>query len=324
MPEHNPSSFKTSVRKPDDFDAYWAETLAAAEAVPLNYSCTPDEMRSDEHIEVFHVEYDSYGGLRIAGWYARPRDHDGNLPGYLFVPGYVSEPKMPTDLAYEGFAAFSAAPRNKLRSNSVFNPGYPGLLTHNIDQRTGYGYRGFYMDAVRAYDLLAGLEEVDASRIGVQGGSQGGALTLLVSALRPDGIACASAGAPYLCSMMDAASLTRSYPYEEINEYLRNYPERESAVRETLDLHDIHNFVDRITCPIIVNIGLMDDVCPPETGFEVFRAIGSRDKRLYEYENCAHDAGTGIGHDAIMREFMTGILKPKPIEDFQSQAVADY
>ena len=314
MSRPDPSSFQSSVRKPDDFDSYWAETLADTDAIPLNASFALDELRSDDKIEVFHVEYDSYGGLRIAGWYARPRDIDGKLPGYLFVPGYVSEPKMPTDLAYAGYAAFSAAPRNKLRSNAVFNPGYPGLLTHNITKRTEYGYRGFYMDAVRARDLLAGLDEVDETRIGVQGGSQGGALTLLVSSLRPDGIACASAGAPYLCSMMDSASLTRSYPYEEINDFLRLHPDSEDAARETLDLHDIHNFVDRITCPIIVNVGLMDDVCPPETGFAVFREIGSSDKKLYEYEDCAHDSGSGVGHDAVLKEFMAKHLSPVAIE----------
>ena len=314
MSRQDPSTFRSSVCKPDDFESYWDQTLADTEAIPLNALFTPDALRSDEKIEVFHVEYDSYGGLRIAGWYARPRNFEGELPGYLFVPGYVSEPKMPTDLAYAGYAAFSVAPRNKLRSNSVFNPGYPGLLTHNITERTGYGYRGFYMDAVRARDLLASMDEVDESRIGVQGGSQGGALTLLVSSLRTDGIRCASAGAPYLCSMMDAASLTRSYPYEEINDFLRLYPETENAVRETLDLHDIHNFVDRITCPIIVNIGLMDDVCPPETGFAVFREIGSDDKKLYEYEDCAHDSGSGVGHDAVMKEFMATHLNPVAVE----------
>ena len=40
------------------------------------------------------------------------------------------------------------------------------------------------MDAVRAFDFLAGLDEVDESRMGVQGSSQGGALTLLVASLR--------------------------------------------------------------------------------------------------------------------------------------------
>lgn len=307
---HDPSKFESSVRRPNDFDEYWQQTEAETLAVPLNPRLEPVPMRSTPEVEVFEARYDSYGGLEIAGWYCRPRNIDGLLPGYLFVPGYVSEPKLPTDLAMMGYAAFSAAPRNKLRSNSVFNPGYPGLLVHNLDKRTEYGYRGFYMDAIRAFDFLSGLDEVDSSRICVQGGSQGGALTLLVSALRAGQVACASAGAPYLCSMMDAASLTRSYPYEEINDYLRLYPERQEVARDTLDLHDIHNFVDKIECPIIVNIGLMDDVCPPETGFAVFRQIGSEDKKLYTYEDCAHDSGSGVGHDKILHSFLAEHLNP--------------
>ena len=310
MTRPDPAEWESSVKRPDDFDEYWQQTEAETLAVPLNPRLVPVPMRSTREVEVFEARYDSYGGLEIAGWYCRPRNFVGLLPGYLFVPGYVSEPKLPTDLAMKGYAAFSAAPRNKLRSNSVFNPGYPGLLTHNLDKRTEYGYRGFYMDAIRAFDFLEGMDEVDSSRICVQGGSQGGALTLLVSSLRAGKVACASAGAPYLCSMMDAASLTRSYPYEEINDYLRLHPEREDAARATLDLHDIHNFVDKIECPIIVNIGLMDDVCPPETGFAVFNRIRSRDKSLYTYENCAHDSGTGVGHDKVMYEFFAHHLNP--------------
>lgn len=309
----DPKTFKSTVVKPADFDSFWAETLEASEAVPLNSHLEPDAMRSTPDVEVFEATYDSYEGVRIAGWYARPRGRTERLPGLLFVPGYVSEPKLPTDLAERGYAAFSAAPRGKLRSNSVFNPGYPGLLTHNINDYQSYGYRGFYMDAVRALDFLASLDEVDESRIGVQGSSQGGALALLVSSLRRDKVAAASAGAPYLCSMMDSAGFTRSYPYEEINDYLRLRPDEEPAVRKTLDYHDIHNFVDKITCPIIVNIGLRDDVCPPETGFAVFAEIGSADKKLYEYENCGHDAGSGVGHTAVIVQFMDRHLEPTAV-----------
>jgi cephalosporin-C deacetylase len=309
----NPKTFKTSVVKPDGFDIFWQETLTVTENVPLNPRLEPDDMRSTPDVEVFEASYDSYEGLRIAGWYTRPRGRQDRLPGLVFVPGYVSEPNLPTDLAQRGYAAFSAAPRGKLRSNSVFNPGYPGLLTHNINDYERYGYRGFYMDAVRAFDFLASLDEVDETRIGVQGGSQGGALTLLLASLRPQMVKAASAGAPYLCSMMDSASLTRSYPYEEITDYLRFRPGEEEAVRKTLDYHDIHNFVDRIRCPIIVNIGLRDDVCPPETGYAVFENIGSEDKRLYEYEDCGHDAGSGVGHDSVVNQFMDGHLGPLPV-----------
>ena len=313
MNKSNLSNYRSSVVKPHDFQEFWRQTLEATERVDLNPRLTLDPMRSNYHVEVFEAVYRSYESVEIAGWYARPRNHPDPLPGLLFVPGYVSEPKLPTDLARDGYAVFSAAPRNKLRSNRVFNPGYPGLLTHNIESRSTYGYRGFYMDAVRAFDFLAQMPEVDQRRLGVLGGSQGGALTLLVSSLRNNVVAAASAGAPYLCSMMDSASLTRTYPYEEINDYLRLNPESESTVRDTLNLYDIHNFVDQIKCPIIVNVGLKDDVCPPETGFAVFEAIGSENKQMYTYKDCGHESGAGQGHGKVITEFFAKHLSPNPV-----------
>ena len=50
--------------------------------------------------------------------------------------------------------------------------------------------------------------------------------------------------------------------------------------------------------------------CPPETGFAVFREIGSKDKKLYTYEDCAHDAGSGVGHDKVSHSFLAEHLNP--------------
>ena len=310
MSDVSPQGWKSSVEKPADFDAFWEDTLARTDDIPLDPQLEPVPMRTSAEVEVFEAHYRSYGGLRIAGWYCRPRGASDPLPGLLIVPGYAGEPPLPSELAAMGYAVFSAAPRGKLRSNAVFNPGYPGLLTHDVTDRDNYSYRGFYMDAVRAFDFLAGLPEVDTDRIGVRGSSQGGALTLLVAGLRGGQVKAASAGAPYLCSMMDAASLTRSYPYEEINDYLRLYPESKGEVRDVLNYYDIQNFVETISCPIIVNVGLKDDVCPPETGFAMFDAIGSSDKRLYPYEDCAHDAGGSLGHESIVVDFLARHLRP--------------
>lgn len=305
--------WQSTVRRPADFDEFWEGTISASEKVAADPKFDRLPARSTEKVDVFEAHYNSYGGIRIAGWYCAPRRPKVQLPGILVVPGYVSEPMLPKALASQGYAVFSAAPRGKLRSNKAFNPGYPGLLMHNVTDRDSYGYRGFYMDALRAFDVLASRPEVDAGRIGVQGSSQGGALTLLVSALRPEKVKAASAGAPYLCSILDAAGMTHSYPYQEINDYLRLHPKDAPQLRATFDYYDIHNFVGAIRCPIIVNIGLKDDVCPPATGFAVFRAIGGRDKKLYPYEDCAHDAGTGVGHGRIVSEFMASHLKPQPV-----------
>jgi hypothetical protein len=44
----------------------------------------------------------------------------------------------------------------------------------------------------------------------------------------------AAAGAPYLCGIMDAIALTHTYPYEEINDYLRVHPDSRQEVAEAL------------------------------------------------------------------------------------------
>src|SRR3989442_10739657 len=112
----------------------------------------------------------------------------------------------------------------------------------------------------------------------------------------------AAAGAPYLCGFMDAIELTHTYPYEEINDYLRLHPDRRPEVEETLAYFDGISFADRISCPIIVNIGLQDNVCPPETGYALFDRIGAKDKQLYPYDGHGHEAGR-IPHNAILHPF---------------------
>lgn len=310
-PRKPADQFGTSVTRPPDFDKFWAAIMAEAAAIPLNPSMTHVPMRSTPEVDVYEIGYDSLDHLRIAGWYCVPKESyvAPPYPALLIMPGYISEPTLPKSWAKLGYAAVGVAPRGKLRSNAHFNPGYPGLLVHNIVDRHTYGYRGFYVDACRAVDFVQSRPEVDGSRIGVHGGSQGGALTITTAALRPDAITCGAPGAPYLCGFMDSASLTHSWPYEEINDYLRLHPERADLVRETVSYYDGINFAPRITCPMLVNIGLGDDVCPPETGYALVNAM-TAPVELHAYEGCAHDAGSAWVHQAKVEAFLESHLRP--------------
>ena len=107
---------------------------------------------------------------------------------------------------------------------------------------------------------------------------------------------------------MDAIKLTDTYPYEEINDYLREYPDSREKVALTLSYFDGISFADRIKCPIIVNIGLQDNVCPPETGYALFNAITSGDKKLYEYDGHGHDAGSYL-HNTVIDDFFAKHLR---------------
>lgn len=289
------------VCQPDDFHDFWDGVERQAAAIPLDPDLVPDPLRTSADIEVFQVFYTSLDQVRIAAWYCRPTQRPARAPALLFVPGYQMDPPIPKEWARKGYCALSVAPRGKLRSNRQFNPGYPNLLTHNIVDRHTYAYRGFYVDAWRGVDFLLSRPEVDPNRIGVTGSSQGGGLTITTAAMRPQ-VRAAAAGAPYLCGMMDAITLTHTYPYEEINDYLRLHPESRQEVEDTLAYFDGHNFADKITCPIMVNIGLQDNVCPPETGYALFNRIAAQDKQLYTYDGHGHDAGRAQ-HSAIVERF---------------------
>jgi len=313
MPKTVPADYQCRVRKPDDFDAFWQDVVRQAAAIPLDVEVVPDPLRTSDDVEVFEVFYTSLDHVRIACWYCRPTRRAERSPAIMFLPGYQMDPPIPKEWARKGYIALSVAPRGKLRSNRQFNPGYPNLLTHNIVDRHTYAYRGFYVDTWRGIDVLLSRPEVDGTRIGVVGSSQGGGLVITTAAMRPE-VRAAAAGVPYLCGFMDAIELTHTYPYEEINDYLRLHPDRRPEVADTLAYFDGISFADRITCPIVVNIGLQDNVCPPETGYALFNRIGAGDKQLYPYDGHGHDGGRAR-HGAIVDRFFAQHLQGGQVSD---------
>ena len=301
MAKATAAEYRTRVTKPEDFDAFWDDVLRQASDIPLEAELIPDPLRTSNDVEVFQAFYTSLEHVRIAAWYCRPTRRAPRTPAIMFLPGYQMDPPIPKEWARKGYIALSVAPRGKLRSNRQFNPGYPNLLTHNIVDRHTYAYRGFYVDTWRGIDFLLSRPEVDAARLGVTGSSQGGGLTITTAAMRRE-VRAAAAGAPYLVGYMDAIELTHTYPYDEINDYLRLHPERRRDVEATVAYFDGINFAGRIACPTIVNIGLQDNVCPPETGYALFDRIGAKDKHLYPYDGHGHDAGR-VRHGAIVDRF---------------------
>ena len=310
MQRGKPDEFVSSVTRPDDFDAFWDQVQAELDTIPLDPEMVHVPERSTRDVDVYEIRYTSLHSLRIAGWYCRPKaDYlEGPYPGLAILPGYVSEPTLPKSWAKLGYAAVGVAPRGKLRSNGQYNPGYPGLLVDRIVDEQTYGYRGFYADALRAIDFMLTRPEIDAARIGVHGGSQGGALSLVTAALRPDVVRCGALAAPYLTGFMDAAALTHSYPYEEMNEYFRTYPERIDQVREVVSYFDCLNFAPKITAPLLVYIGLADDICPPETAFNLRERL-TCDVTFHAHAGCGHEAGVYWELPKV-EAFLAGHLRP--------------
>ena len=255
--EQDLQDFTTQVTCPDDFDDFWAGTLELLSGTSLKPVVTAEPLRSNDDVHVFNVTYLSLGGLEISAWYSLPAQGDGPFPAIINFPGYKSEPPVRRDWGKKGVAVLSVAVRGKLKSSAEFNPGYPGLLTFGLESKETYGYRGVISDCVRGVDFLRSRPEIDPERIFACGTSQGGGLTLITSALRPE-IKAGVSGYPFLCCYPEAMAMFRSYPYDELACYARAYPDQEAQMLDTLRYFDAVNFAPRIKCPMFVVIALDD------------------------------------------------------------------
>ncbi len=266
-------------RQPD-FDRFWQETLDAAVQQPLNPLLEPLESPY-RNVNLFRASFSGWGGASIVGVYATPLG-DGPFPGVVLYHGYASRRPETFHLLgwiLQGYAVLAIDIRGQSGESSD-SGGYSGghalgLLTLGIGDPRDYYYRGVYIDAVRAVDVLADLPEVDAARIGLAGASQGGALTLAAAALVGSRVRAAVAEIPFLCNFERAATLVDTEPYSEIGRYCRQSGADSALVFRTLSYFDCMNLTDRISAATLVTCGLMDDICPPSTIFAAYNAISA-------------------------------------------------
>jgi cephalosporin-C deacetylase len=279
-----------------DLETYWAEAMAELTSRPPQPEVDELPIRSTDFADGYGVKLTSLGDYRLFAYYSVPKKA-GPHPAIYHAPGYASVVGVPPYEERRQHAVLSLCARGQRLSDRPYPAAFPGLLTDRVDDPSEYPMRGYVADSCRGIDFLKLRSEVDPARIAVVGGD----MALLAAAFRPEVRAVVVAD-PFLPALADVAPTTSAYPYEEINDYMRLHPESHRDVEATVAYFDGINFADRIACPTIVNIGLQDNVCPPETGYTLFEKIGAEDKQLYPYDGHGHDAGR-YRHTAIIEGF---------------------
>ena len=269
--------YKPALTREPDFEEFWDMTKKELAKTPVKYELQPYDYPS-RGVKVFRLSYPGFMDANIDGWFAIP-DGPGKYPGIVLYHGYNwaadGDIHETVDLALHGYAVLHMLVRGqqgKSVDNVVTSHGNTsGWMSKGILSKDEYYYRAVYMDSVRAVEILASMSDVDTDRIGVIGGSQGGALTLAAAALS-DIPAAAAATYPYLCHFNRAIDITPAMPYLELNEFFRRYsdPEVEVQAKRTLTYFDIMNLAPMVKCPVLVASGLVDDITPPSTIFAAY------------------------------------------------------
>jgi cephalosporin-C deacetylase-like acetyl esterase len=269
-----------------DFDAFWQRTKAELAAVDPQYNLIRIDSLCTESHNIYLVEMRSLGNALIRGWYSVPVK-PGRYPAIMKVPGYSSV-MLPSYVNYDDdIIGFGLSIRGHGNSTDDVNPGFPGYLLYNLEDKEKYIYRGAYMDCVRGIDFLCSRPEVDASRIAVEGGSQGGALTFATAALDNERIAVCAPHVPFLSDFRDYFRVA-VWPGNELTELVEGRKRLSwDQVYHTLSYFDIKNLAPKIRAPLIMGVGLMDEVCPPHINFAAYNQVRG-EKRYIVYPQAGH------------------------------------
>ncbi|CAA9573077.1 MAG: hypothetical protein AVDCRST_MAG18-2208 [uncultured Thermomicrobiales bacterium] len=265
-----------------DHSAYWStldHELARFPAAP-EVNLTP--LRRTEYATVYEVKLTSIGPYRLFGFLSVPTG-DGPFPGLYLTPRYGSVNNVPHPDDRRRYVVFQLMHRGQRLADQPFAAPYPGLLTLGIDDPAQYIYRSIVADCLRGAEFLLSRPEVDAARVGIRGDD----LVLLVMARRA-GFAAADIGAMLFYRLMEARARTDAYPTEEINDYLRAYPEHEAAVGATLAHFDPQAHAPGIVARVLLQTGDPGDPGGPEWLAPLRDALGGE---VEEYR-LTHEGGT--------------------------------
>lgn len=272
-----PEQIKPTVKMPADFEVFWNEGKAELAKIPLDPKMIHMAEKSTETVDVYHVNFQNIRNSRVYGVLTVPKGN-GKFPAILLVPGAGIRPYagdmgkaakgaitlqigihgIPIDMPLEVY--------NNLSSGAL-----SGYSTFNISDKDLFYYKRVYLGCVRAVDFLVSLPQYDGENLGIQGGSQGGALSITTAAL--------DSRIKYLVAFYPALSDMTGYlngraggwPHVFAGNSLE-YHNNPKAI-ETLGYYDVVNFARILKTPGFYSWGFNDDTCPPTSFYSAYNEV---------------------------------------------------
>ena len=291
----SPEEIEPVVEMPADFDDYWAEAKAELAEIPMNAQLSLIPEYCTPKINVYHLRLTT---LTHQNWRGRTSHFYGILsvpkapgkyPALLNVPGAGARPYSADKRAEEGFITLSVGihgvPVNM--DTEVYNDMMNGAIfsywTKGLHDRDEYYYKRVYLGCVRAVDYIFSMPEFDGENLAVNGGSQGGALSIVTAGL-DQRVKYLAAFYPALCDLTGyLEGRAGGWPH-----MFKNYDESENPEwKEVAPYFDVVNFARRVEIPGWYSWGYNDNVCPPTSMFGAYNVIKAP-KDLHLFLETAH------------------------------------
>jgi cephalosporin-C deacetylase len=297
--------------RPDDFDSYWDRALAEMRSVDARVELRPHPYPA-AFAECFDLFFTGVGNARLHAKYLRPRNAPGPHPALVAFHGYSNNSgdwaeRLPYVAQGYSVAALDVRGQGGLSEDpgGVAGTTWHGHIIRGLDDEPDrLFFRQVFLDCAQLAGIVMKLPEVDETRVGATGASQGGALTLACAALEPR-IALAAPVFPFLCDYQRVWEMDLTVDaYEELRKYFRLFDprhEREDEIFTRLGHIDVQHLARRIQARVLFTMGLMDTICPPSTQFAAYNKITSP-KELVLYPDFGHETLPGLS-DRLLEFF---------------------
>lgn len=263
---------------PDDFMKFWTDAITYNARLPLNLNLRLLADRSTAKVNVYEISFQNYHeGGRMYGILCMPKN-PGKYPALLRLPGAGIRPYgghipgaengyITLDLGIHGIpVTLDNAVYENLGRGALFNYQYTGW-----EHRDKVYYKRVYLGCIKAIDAIFSLPEFDGENLVVQGGSQGGALSIVTGALdkRVKAVIALFPALSDLTGVLKgrASGWPAIFSEREESESLRDLKALNTQY------YDVVNFARMLKAPAFLSFGYNDMVCPPTSMFAAYNSI---------------------------------------------------
>ena len=277
----SPEQLKPYTENPADFDSFWQAAIEEARRTPVSVTCEKAPEYTTDKVDCSLLKIQTDKRHAVYAYLTKPKDAQPQKhPVVLCPPGAgiktIKEPMRSHYYAENGFIRLEmeihglnpTMTEAQFKEISTAFSAENGYVENGLDDRDNYYMKHVYVACVRAIDYLCSLPEWDGRNVFVQGGSQGGALSLITAALDPRVTACV-ANHPALSDVAGYLD-NRAGGWPHMN---REHNMLTPQKVKTLRYYDVVNFARRIQCPVFMTWGYNDNVCPPTTSYIVWNLI---------------------------------------------------
>jgi cephalosporin-C deacetylase len=273
--------------------AFWQQTLTKLAGEPVEATVVAVDPKVEAlPYRKFVITLRGLAGVHFRALLALPVQGESKarpLPAIVTIPGYGgTQQGVMLGECLRGYAILQVYPRSQGESEALWKIDGPDKLTWHVAQPGGAYYQAAYADVVRAIDYLVSRDDIDASRIGLVGTSQGGGIALAVAAL-DSRVKVVVAHVPFLCDMRTAART----PDALVKTLLDRAGLNNETTLQTLDYFDPLQLAPDLRAPALISAGGKDVTCPAATIRAVFDRIPGT-KSLMFYPDLTHTSCAGF------------------------------